>query len=249
MKRSRMAITKLSILILATALALIAQPGTGQAGLKGHIVDQGGHPVPNAAVRYIRQPVYAAAKTHGNSIANTLAPGESALHASTHADASGAFHAAALPPGDYLLCAHAAGYLDSCKWGLALSAKAVGSAETRDLTAITLTQAASVLVQVNDPLGLLPKRLDPTGDNGLILGIMTPGGAFFGAQPSLLSGGRTYQLSLPFGRQMFIWVFSHSFTLVDAKGNQLPAAGSKIPIQVPAGSQTIQITIQVRGKV
>jgi len=48
---------------------------------------------------------------------------------------------------------------------------------------------------------------------------------------------------------MFVWVFSHSFALTDAQGNQLSVTGAKIPIQVPTGTQANPVVIQIAGRI
>jgi hypothetical protein len=244
-----------NLLVAYLAIAgnpLPAQTAAASASLHGSVTDPNGHPIPNAAIRCVRQPRYvtvgalSAFGQMGNKL--VLAPGEILLNATAQADANGTFQIASLPAGDYLVCAYASGYLDSCKWGLARSAPGLAVAETRNLNSIALIPAAVVTVQVSDPLGLLPTKLNPAMDPGLIVGVKRPLGTFLPSAPAVSTGGRTYQLSVPFATPLTIWVYSRTLALADAQNTTLSPGGAGIALEVASGSKPAPITIRVTGR-
>jgi len=242
---------KASLLLACLATATAPLPAQ-TANLHGSVTDSSGHPVPNATIHYVRQPRYVAvgAPSVFGQASNrlALAPGEILLNAIAQADANGMFQIASLPQGDYIVCAYAPGFLDSCKWGSARGAPGLGATETRNLNAIALTPAAEVAVQVSDPLGVLPTKLNPGMDSGLILGVKRPHGTFLPSAPAVTTGGRTYQLSIPFATPLTLWVYSRTLTLADSQNNPLPRGGAAIPLQAASGTNPAPITIRVTGR-
>lgn len=240
----------ISFFVIASA-ALMAQTGAPPANVHGSVADQAGHPIPNATIRYVRQPRYLPAGTPkglGQTGKSTLAPGEVQLDASVQSDVSGKFQVSSLPAGDYLLCAYAPGFLDSCKWDLALGASGISPGETRNLNAIRLIPATKVTVQISDPLGLLSSKVQPGVDSGLILGVKREGGAFLPSTPQIVTGGRTYQFTIPYDTPLTVWVYSRSLRLADSQNNALAPAGAGIPLQVVSGATAGQIAIRVTGR-
>jgi len=62
------------------------------------------------------------------------------------------------------------------------------------------------------------------------------------------TGGRTYQLSVPFATPLTIWVYSRTLVLADAQGNTLAPSGAGIPLEVAAGAKPAPITIRVTAR-
>jgi len=199
-------------------------------------------------VTYVRLPRLIPATSPGK-LAQAKAPGEVDLQAASQADATGTFHVANLPAGDYLLCASAAGYLDSCRWGLAHKVKSLAPSEQRNIPMIFLTSACILTIQIADPSGLLPKVLSAAADAAVMVGVGTAAGSFFKSNPVIGTSTWTYQVAFPFNQEVYIYIYSRTLRFADAAGNPMPTQGEKLPLRAPSGSQPSPILLKVAGKI
>ena len=73
---------------------------------------------------------------------------------SAKAGLAGCFTLSNLPPGGWMVCADAAGYLNPCHWSISPSFN-VGSGQTISNADVRMNQAYKLRIGVNDPQGLL----------------------------------------------------------------------------------------------
>jgi hypothetical protein len=107
-------------------------------------------------------------------------------------------------------------------------------------------------VRVNDASGLLPATpASPLDFPHLIVGAVYGTGGFLTAETvNVDSGGRDFQMPVPAGTPLSLWLHSRQVALADASSapvNNL-ATGAKIPFQATAG-QDQSFTFQVTGAV
>jgi len=96
-----------------------------------------------------------------------------------------------------------------------------------------LTKGVFLNVRINDPLHLLPQVIDgPMRAGNLIVGVKFRNGAYLGAKnASVDAGGRNYQIIIPAGEALNLWLFSRHVALTDAAGNLVNVSGAPIPFQ------------------
>jgi hypothetical protein len=227
-------------ILLSTIQAFAQAP----AALRGIVTDEDGRPLPAAVVRCQRIPRLTRVGNHFE-----VARGEAVVSRSVSPDVQGAFAALDLPPGYYVICAGfpGAAYLDPCQWStspnVTLSAGAVGT------PSLVLRKGVFLRVRVNDPARLLPSEAGIMSAGNLIVGVRFGNGAFHGAHRRIDKTGRDYEMVIPAGMPMSLWVFSRHVTLTDAKGSSLDAtAGALIPFRAAAG-QDQTFTFNVSGRV
>lgn len=235
---------------LSTLFAMLLCAGSGQSqnaagSLQGLVTDAQGTPLMGAQVRYQR--VFRTVRTtNGQPVP---APGEVVVYNQVLTDSQGAFSAPALPPGDYLLCASvpSAAYLDPCKWLTSLRVTVSANAASRQN--ITLSKGVFLKVRVNDPLGLLPPALDgPLRAGKLSVGVQYANGAYLGAPNTAVdSAGRNYQMTIPAGVPLKLWLFSSDVAITDTGGKPVNTSGTLIPFQVSADEDKV-FTFTVSGK-
>ena len=173
--------------------------------------------------------------------------GRTSAHTAIQPD--GSFELPRLTLGAYQLCVTVPGtaWLDSCEWGRSGTVVALTPIDTSAQATISLTKGALVTVRVNDPLQLLPKNEGVAPGASLFLGV---GGDshFFrtAAIASQDSGGRSYQILIPFGRSVNISVTSSLFQLTDQKGGTLPP-GNLFPVTVPPGQIPATLVLNLIG--
>ena len=90
--------------------------------------------------------------------------------------------------------------------------------------------------------------LNPATDPGVIVGAKRPRGTFLSSAPTVMTGGRTYQFSVPFATPLKIWVYSRTLALADLQNNTLAPGGAGIALEVAAGAKPAPITIRVTGR-
>jgi hypothetical protein len=89
---------------------------------------------------------------------------------------------------------------------------------------------------------------DPSRAPGLIVGVVFGSGAFLAADiTSVDRSGRDYQITIPAGMPLKLWVFSRHVTLTDSKGLAVDNSGGRIPFQAAAG-QDQTFTLNVTGQ-
>lgn len=227
--------------IFLTTLQVFSQ---APAAMRGSVTAEDGKAVPGAVVRYRR---IVRLRQVGNHF--EVAQGEAVVSRSTSSDPNGAFAALDLPAGDYVVCAEvpSAAYLDPCKWST--SPKVTLSAGAVAMPPLVLKKGVLLRVRVNDPAGLLPTQVGPISAGNLIIGVRFGIGAFHAATAKRIDkSGRDYELVIPAGMPMSLWVFSRHVTLTDSKGSPIDNSGAMIPFQAAAG-QDQSFTLDVSGRV
>src|SRR5437588_12189012 len=92
---------------LSSLIAVVAPAQSFNAHIHGKVVDESGKPIPSARIQYQRLPhIRKDARGRWQE-----APGEPHVSSGASTDAVGAYAAALLPAGSYVLCASAPGYL------------------------------------------------------------------------------------------------------------------------------------------
>jgi hypothetical protein len=232
---------------LCAVILLAAGCAFGQApfgAIQGSVVAENGALLPGAVVLYSR--VTRLVKV-GSSY--QPAPGETVVRRTVSCDANGAFSVSNLPVGEYLLCAEVPSgpYLDPCKWSLAQSTTVSAGSVARPT--IVLKKGVLLKIRVIDPAGLLPPvKEDLLHPLNLIVGVVFGEGAFLRATNTGVDGtGRDYQISVPAGTPLKLWVFSRHVTLADSGGLPVDNSGAKIPFQATAGRDHV-FTLHVSGR-
>jgi hypothetical protein len=213
-------------------------------GLNITVTDPQNGPLAGAEVRYQR--IYRTVAGSGTRL--IPAAGETLVQATALVDANGALVAPGLAIGDYLLCARvpSAAYLDPCIWEGGLKVTVSTSAVSKQ--SIVLPKGVFLKVRANDPLGLLPKvKSGPLGGGRLLVGVHYANGAYVGAENTAVdSSRRDYQMAIPIGIPLKLWLFSSHVTLTDASGKAVDTSGASIPFQAAAGQDQI-FTFTVSG--
>jgi hypothetical protein len=80
--------------------------------------------------------------------------------------------------------------------------------------------------------------------------VRTAAGAYFPAGFTTVPTGRIYQEEVPDGTNVFVTIFSRTFSLMNGLGTAIPASQVyKVPISVSAGAVPAKISINLTGKV
>lgn len=233
-------LTSICFLGVVAASTAVAQPGTGT--LRVAATDDKGAPLAGAQIGY-RRIIRNLIRAGGQVVP---AKGEAVIQNRAPADANGAAAVPNLPSGDYVLCGGVPGlaYLDPCKWATPPRVTVAAAASTR--FTLVLTKGIFLKVRINDPKGLLPKVKDgPLRAGNLIVGVNFRNGAFHGAEnTSVDPAGRDYQMIVPAGEPLRVWLFSRDVALTDAGGQPVAGPGALIPFQAkPAIDQTFTFTV------
>jgi hypothetical protein len=227
-----MAILKVACLIQSVAVAYVAAQSTATLGtLLVTARDEKGAPLPAAEVQY-RRLVRTVRGPGGRSLP---AAGEAVVHNRISADAAGAAALPNLPAGEYALCGRVPGlpYLDPCRWGAQPRITVSANASTQHT--IVLTKGVFLKVRINDEKGLLPRVKDgPSRAGNLIVGVKFRNGAYLGAENTGVdASGRDYQLVVPAGEPLKLWLFSRHVALTDAAGKAVDMSGAMIRSRPP----------------
>ncbi len=226
-------------------LSALGQTATAVGTLQGSATDTLGHPIAGTTVRYQRVYQIVHGGLHGGQ--PVPAAGEAVTSGDVVADSNGAFSLESLPVGDYLLCATVptAAYLDPCSWQGAVRATVTAASVTQ--VTLTLTKGVFLRVRVNDPTGLLPSVVDGPFGGGLAAGVKFGNGAYLGAaNTDVDSGGRDYQMVIPVGTPLSLWLHSSKVALVNSQGHAVSTSGALVPFQAVAGLDQL-FTFTVSG--
>lgn len=213
------------------------------ARIDGKILSDTGLPVPNAKVSYYRAPRLVKDQ-RGRWV---IAVNEPYVSSNAASASDGRFGISGLPDGVYSLCIDAAGYLPTCGWSgpvnLTVSAKvAVVVPDVR------LTRAALLTFRVSDPGRLLPS--EDRMNRPLVVGVMNEYGTFYAAERVASAGaGATFELRIPYSRQLQIWVQSWKFKLAGADGGVIDSKGARIPLRVEQGTASKAFDITISGEI
>ena len=153
----------------------------------------------------------------------------------------GTFGFTGLEAGTYRLCASHPGttWLNSCEWpsGPDITLK-IGAEQLIDGIVLTMRKGVPVNIRLNDPGNHLSKNEKSTPGAHILLGVGTARGRF---RPATVTtedaAGRDYSVLVPAGTTVDLVFYSGFFKLQDHRGNDVPAAGTKIPVTTdPAGA-------------
>jgi hypothetical protein len=227
---------------LLTSFCAVCQP-TATGTLQAVVKDSQGAAIPGAQITYRR--LFRAVPDARNQ--PVPAPGETVKSGAASADASGAFALLSLPAG-YAICASVPGlpYLDPCKWSA--GPIVIVSANATTGYTLALTKGVFLNVRINDPTHQLPQVKDePLRAGKLIVGVKFGDGAYQGAPNTGVDAeGRDYQMVVPAGMPLQLWLFSRDVALTDAGGKPVNSAGATVPFQAVAG-QDQNFTFVVSG--
>ena len=169
------------------------------------------------------------------------APGEEVVQNVISADAKGMFVLPNLPSGDYVLCGGVPTlpYLDPCKW--AASPRVTVAPNAASKATLVLTKGVFLKVRINDPTHLLPQVKDgPLRASNLIVGVKFANGAYLGAtNTGVDTSGRDYEMIVPTGVPLKLWLFSHHVSLADTSGQAVDMSGALISFQATSGSDQV----------
>ena len=227
----------LTLAFLPACLAQQAPLGFG-GSISGTVTGSDGTIVPGAHVVVYAVPPYPS----GRNIQTQWA----AL-----SDANGAFSVTGLYAGGYQVCAQLARtqWLNPCAWGDSPPAASLSDSQPTASVSVVMVDGVVVPIRVNDPQKLLVKNEGVTPGAHLLIGVGHPpflfDDAFIASQDS---GGRTYQITVPFGFAANLVVDSSFFRLSNAAGTALPqGAATFIPFTVAQGQSPPSIVLNVTG--
>ncbi len=232
-------VLRLTGIIHLTVLAASAQ--LSLVGLQGSVIDDGGNLLPSVQVLYRRIP-----KQSGPPGRLVLAPGETFASGALTSDLNGVFSLSSANSGNYVICAvsSAGPYLDPCKWQSAVRVTIGAGAVANPL--IQMKKGVFLNVQINDPsAALLPLKTSGFQPANLLVGVKFGNGAFLGAETiTANSSGRLFQMPVPAGVPLKLWIYSRTLTIKDASGSALPLLGAAVPFQaVPGQDQSFVYSV------
>ncbi|MCW5981197.1 MAG: hypothetical protein KIT09_24150 [Bryobacteraceae bacterium] len=92
------------------------------------------------------------------------------------------------------------------------------------------------------------KKDDASWAPNLIVGVVFGTGAFLAAAIARFDeSGRDYQMSIPAGLPLKLWVFSRHVTLTDTRGLPVDNSGGRIPFEAVAGQDQV-FTLNISGR-
>ena len=227
--------------VLFASLPAAAQVGSAQ--FKGVILDELGRPLFGARVIYTRKP----RTVPGKDGKWQDAPGEWQFSSQVTTDASGHYQIPQLPSGDYDLCVDAPGHLATCEWTAWLRAT-VAQGQALDNGAIQLTKGVTVTIRINDSLSLL--KAASTMASPLVVGVRDRSGRLHPGRETAANGSsHSFQVDVPYGTPLSIWLHSWRFLLTDSTGATIDHWGAQFPFQVPANGTAPTFVFTIAGEV
>jgi hypothetical protein len=205
---------------------------TGQ--LQGSVTTSSGKPVAGAKIAIRVRP-------------SMIGESFQVFNADTTTASDGTFSVSAVPKGKYAICAYTTGMnlLDICAWESEPTVTVAGG-QAVVAPAIVLKPSVDLVVQVNDPSGLIvPQGTTPTGQ--LRIAIRSPLGAIVPVPLASSTGTQVnYRLAVPPDTDLDLIVFSHGFNLSTQAGTAVPndtAAVQQINIPASAGQGLQSFTV------
>ena len=166
-------------------------------------------------------------------------------------DGNGAFVFAGLNGGTYQVCAQVpqTQWLSPCAWGTSPPAVSLSAGQPTSNVSVVMTKGVVVPIRVNDPQQLLAQNEGITPGAHLLIGIGHPpflfDTAFVASQDA---GGRTYQITIPFGFAATLKIYSSFFQISNAAGVVLPqGAVIAIPFTVAPDQPPPSLVFNVTG--
>lgn len=221
------------ILAWAPVFAIALNAGS----ITGAVTGADGSAITQGQVTAARKPDPAAPRLGSTSASTAILP-------------DGTFQLPPLVYGAYQVCVTAPGttWLDSCEWGQKGAVASLTPSEPSAHIAVALTKGALVTVRVNDAAQLLAANEGVTRGAQLLIGVRGDSLCFYAATTaSKDSGGRNYQILIPFDRSLNISVASALFQLQDQSGRPLLPFGNLLPITVPSGQTPGILVLNVSG--
>jgi hypothetical protein len=165
--------------------------------------------------------------------------------------AGGTFQAAGLPEGTYTVCPRAPNttWLSPCEWNFPTPIGTISRSNPNATVPISLKRGVAVPVRIADPGQLMAANEGKTPGAGLFLCVRGPG-LFFRRVPLLStdSGGRNYQIVVPFNTALTLMIHPSFYQVVDANNIALSqSASTQIPLLFSAGQQAPPITFTISG--
>ena len=220
-----------------------AQPATttGTGSVRGSVTGENGKPVANAKV-FLSFALPGADKT-----AIPYPTGQGAK--STFTDANGAFTAARMAPGDYVLCAASlqSGLLDPCHWTGSPSTFTLASGQNLSGLSVVMKTGGVLRVTLNDPRKLLPPKIGPMEDQ-IRISLQSPTGLIYNLRiTGSADVSRDHEITLPFGLACTLRIESGRFTVVDSGSKAIDPAFQTIPVKLTAGAAPTVFAFTVTG--
>ncbi len=257
-----------AVVVAVADVAAFAQSNLGS--IQGTVVGSDGTPIPGAhvyaAVKATNQktavPPTLMSRIQAAAIAGQSAVGSASVGTKvTTPTQTSAFLISAVPAGAYILCAQTTtpGWLDPCHWSASLPTITLAAGQNLTGQVVMMAKGAVVLFTIVDVGKLLPTTISNTA---MPQGARIPAipqdveiiahasnSAYYNAQiASITATGQTRQLTLPFGLPHTVTVRSQQFSLLDATGMPVAAAGESQTFQIPAGAAPPQFTYTIVGK-
>ena len=113
-----------------------------------------------------------------------------------------------------------------------------------------LPKGVFLKVRVNDPAGLLsPVKDEPLRAANLIVGVIFGEGGFLAAANTGVGPfAREYQMNIPAGLPLKLWVYSRHVTFRDSAGSPVDNLGARIPFQaIPGRDASFVLTVSGRA--
>lgn len=152
-------------------------------------------------------------------------------------DTSGVFQIGSLPNGQYTLCVQAlsGNWLNPCEWGTVVPTVTVSDPQRSVSTTVVLKRGAAIPIRVDDPGQLLSLNEGKKNGAPLLVGVRSDALIFHAAPvASQDSGGRNYDVTIPFNAQVSLVVASSGFRLTDGAGKPFANNGAAaVPLVVP----------------
>ena len=188
--------------------------------IQGTVVDDTGHPVPNARVVIS----YTLPSTARPTVAPPIITGPLAQAVMTNS--AGAFDVDNIRAGRYIACAQtlAPGLLDPCRWSASAPEVTVVAGKIVSGVRITMAHGLVIPIHVNDPQGLLKSVTGPI-DFTCQFHVVTAKGIHYNANiQASTATGRDHSITVPFGTPVTLLALSPHLTLSDSSGKPVIAA-------------------------
>lgn len=227
------------LLVILKSAALAQQVQPVSASISGTLTGEDGSAIVGGEIRLHLVP----------RSGSRLAPPRTDWMAATLT--GGAFQFQGLPEGTYTVCPRVPNttWLSPCEWNFTTPTATISISTPNAIVPITLKRGVAVPIRIDDAGQLLAANEGKTPSAGLLVNLYGPG-LFFRLVPlvSKDSGGRNYQILVPFNTSLTLMVHPSFYRLTDAKGVALSqSATTKIPLSFPPGQPVQPIKFTISG--